>query len=64
MEAYTAGKDFRVVGELKKTEAIMNQTFWIGVYPGMTQKHLVISQKSLNFARSFDKSKVRALIFV
>jgi CDP-6-deoxy-D-xylo-4-hexulose-3-dehydrase len=40
MEAYTAGKDYRVVGELKKTEAIMNQTFWIGVYPGMTRVKL------------------------
>lgn len=27
---------YRVVGELDSTEYIMNNTFWVGVYPGMT----------------------------
>ncbi len=27
---------YRVIGELRNTEYIMNHTFWIGVYPGMT----------------------------
>ena len=27
---------YRVVGNLKNTEFILNNTFWIGVYPGMT----------------------------
>ena len=29
---------YRVIGELKNTEYIMNHTFWVGVYPGMTDR--------------------------
>lgn len=29
---------YRVVGELKNTEFIMDNTFWVGVYPGMTDE--------------------------
>lgn len=39
-EIYTKDQDYRVVGELKETDRIMNSTFWIGVYPGMTDEKL------------------------
>jgi len=29
---------FRIVGELSETDRIMNDTFWVGVYPGMTDE--------------------------
>jgi CDP-6-deoxy-D-xylo-4-hexulose-3-dehydrase len=31
------GEDFRIVGELAVTDKIMNDSFWVGLYPGMKQ---------------------------
>ena len=39
-QPYMLEKKFRVVGDLNNTSIIMNDTFWIGVYPGLTHKHL------------------------
>lgn len=39
-EQYAEGVDYRVVGELKVTDQIMRDSFWIGVYPGMTEEKL------------------------
>ena len=32
------GEGYRIVGELTNTDRIMNDTFWVGVYPGMTDE--------------------------
>lgn len=37
-EMRISGEGYRVVGELANTDRIMNDTFWIGVYPGMTDE--------------------------
>lgn len=34
----TEQKGYRIVGDLKTADRIMNDTFWIGVYPGMTDQ--------------------------
>jgi len=30
------GEGFRIAADLTETDRIMNQTFWVGLYPGMT----------------------------
>lgn len=39
-QPYFENIEFRIHGDLTVTDRIMEQTFWIGVYPGLTTKHL------------------------
>ena len=34
------GRGYRIVGQLAETDRIMKDTFWLGVYPGMTEAQL------------------------
>ncbi|HQS12790.1 MAG TPA: lipopolysaccharide biosynthesis protein RfbH [Sphingorhabdus sp.] len=39
-QPYMAGRNFRVSGDLTNTDVVMNQTFWVGTYPGLNEEHL------------------------
>lgn len=39
-EMRNSNEGYRVVGELKNTDRIMNDTFWVGVYPGMNDEKI------------------------
>ena len=39
-QPYMEGRNYRVQGELRNTDVVMNQTFWLGVYPGLGEAQL------------------------
>jgi len=39
-QPYMIGRNFRVSGSLTNTDVVMNQAFWLGVYPGLDTEHL------------------------
>ena len=46
-EMRASGKGYRVVGDLSVTDRIMNSTFWVGVYPGMTDEMIDYMAKTI-----------------
>ena len=49
-EMRRSGKGYRVVGELTNTDRIMNDTFWVGVYPGMNDEMIDFMAKTISDA--------------
>lgn len=39
-ELRASGEGYRIVGDLENTDRIMMDTFWVGVYPGMTDEKI------------------------
>ncbi len=46
----SAGEGYRVVGSLETTDRIMRDSFWVGVYPGMTQERIAYMAKTISEA--------------
>ncbi|MFP4467299.1 MAG: lipopolysaccharide biosynthesis protein RfbH [Candidatus Goldiibacteriota bacterium] len=46
-EMRKTGSGYKIAGELRNTEIIMNNTFWVGVYPGMTEEMLSVMAKEI-----------------
>ena len=41
------GGEYRIATDLSNTDIIMNNSFWIGVYPGMTEEKLRFMAKTV-----------------
>lgn len=39
-QPYMMGRAYRISGELGNTDAIMSNTFWVGIYPGLSKEML------------------------
>jgi CDP-6-deoxy-D-xylo-4-hexulose-3-dehydrase len=39
-QPYMQGRNYRVSGDLIHTDIVMNDSFWVGVYPGLTEEML------------------------
>ena len=39
-QPYMIGRDYRVVGDLTNADLVTERTFWIGLYPGLTEDHI------------------------
>jgi CDP-6-deoxy-D-xylo-4-hexulose-3-dehydrase len=39
-QPYMQGRHYRISGELTNTDRVMNDTFWVGVYPGLSREML------------------------
>lgn len=46
-QPYFEGRNYRISGELTNTDIIMNNTLWIGVYPGLTEEMLSFVVKKI-----------------
>ncbi len=52
-EMRKTGSGYRVIGDLKVTDEIMNNAFWVGLYPGMTDEMIAYMAKVIKDALNY-----------
>ncbi|NJD25040.1 MAG: lipopolysaccharide biosynthesis protein RfbH [Betaproteobacteria bacterium] len=51
-QPYMAGRHYRVAGSLENADRIMNDTFWLGIWPGLNPLHLdYVAEKLRGFCQ-------------
>lgn len=57
-QPYMRRRNYRVFGELTNADIVTERTFWIGVYPGLTQDHIGYMVETIrNFVQSCSGSR-------
>lgn len=56
-----AEAEFRVVGDLKVTDFVMNNVFWVGIYPGITEPMIDYVAQSLHEITASSKRRLIAI---
>lgn len=46
-QPYMKGRNYRVVGELANADLVTTNTFWIGLYPGLTPDHIAYTAETM-----------------
>ncbi|WP_236701740.1 MULTISPECIES: lipopolysaccharide biosynthesis protein RfbH [unclassified Sphingomonas] len=47
-QPYMKGRPHRVVGELTNADLVTENTFWIGLYPGLTEDHIAFATDTIH----------------
>ena len=46
-QPYMKGRQYRVVGEMTNSDTVMTSTFWIGLYPGLSEAQLTYGMEQI-----------------
>ena len=46
-QPYMKGRNHRVVGSLENADLVTENTFWVGLYPGLEEGHLAYTTETL-----------------
>jgi CDP-6-deoxy-D-xylo-4-hexulose-3-dehydrase len=40
-QPYMKDRHYRIIGDVKMCDYVMHNTFWLGLYPGLSEQHFV-----------------------